>query len=123
MINFSNLIQIIPTENRTNIGKVSHRHNQPTNSLLSYTRVHLIQIRQQTRHNQLLGLPSESIANICRLKIYKKSPRIKNKKSSRTQQHGINFRYICQIKTCNQEVSEHVKYIRLGKLNTRSIKK
>ena len=112
----------MPAENRTSKDKVNHRHNQPTNNLLSYMRETLIQIGQQTRHNNLLGLPSGSIANILRLKIYKKRPRIKNKKSSRIQQYGVNFRNICQIETCNQEVSKHVKNIRLGTLNTRSIK-
>ena len=48
MINFSNLIQIIPTENRRGIDKVNQRHNQLTKDLLSYTREQLIQIRQQT---------------------------------------------------------------------------
>ena len=53
MIRFSNLIQIIPSENRTSVDKLNHRHNQPTNNLLSYTREQLIQIRQQTKHNNL----------------------------------------------------------------------
>ena len=44
------------------------------------------------------------------------------KQKSGIQQYGVNFRNIYQIKTCNQEVSEHVKNIRLGMLNTRSIK-
>ena len=81
MINFSNLIQILPTEGKTGIDKLHHRCNQPTNNLLSYRREQLVQIRQQVRHDNLLGLPSGSIANIRRLKIYKKRPRIKNKKS------------------------------------------
>ena len=38
-----------------------------------------MQIRQQVRHGNLLGLPSESMKNIQRLKIYKRRPRIKNK--------------------------------------------
>ena len=58
MINFSNLIQIIPIENRASIDKVNHRHNQPTNNLLSYIRKQLIQIKQQTEHNTILRLPS-----------------------------------------------------------------
>ena len=58
MINFSNVIQIIPTENETSMDKENQRHNQPTKHLLSYAREQLIQIRQQTTHNNLLGLQS-----------------------------------------------------------------
>ena len=42
MINFSNLIQIMPTENGTSIDKVNHRHNQLKRNLLTYTREQLI---------------------------------------------------------------------------------
>ena len=52
----------------------------------------------------------------------RKYPESKNKKSSRIQQYGVNFRNICQIETYNQEISEHVKNIRLGTLNGRSIR-
>ena len=54
----------MPTENRTSIDKVNQRHYQSTKDLLSCTREQLMQIRQQTRHTNLLGLPSGSIANI-----------------------------------------------------------
>ena len=116
------MIQILPTESGTGIHMLHHRCSQPANYLLSYTREQLVQIKQQVRHDNLLGLPLGSIANIQRLEIYKKRPRIKNKRSSRIQQHGVNFRNICQIKTYNQEACEHVKNIRLGTLNARSIK-
>ena len=51
----------MPTENKTSIDMVNHRHNQPISNLLSYTREQLVQIRQQTRQNNLLGLPWGSI--------------------------------------------------------------
>ena len=69
-----------------------------------------------------MGLPSGLIASILRLKIYKKRPRIKNKNPSKIQQHGVNCRIIHQIRTYNQDASEHIKNIRLGTLNARSIK-
>ena len=98
IINFSKLIQMSPTESRTGADRLDQRCNQPKNNLLSYTREQLVQIRQQVMHGNLLGLPSGSITNIQRHKIYKRKPRIKNKISSRIQQHGINFRNIHQIK-------------------------
>ena len=122
MINFSNLIQILPTESRTGTDRLDQRCNQPTNNLLSYKREQLVQIGQQDRHDNLLALLSGSIANIQRLKTYKKRLKIKNKKPSRIQQHGVNFRNICQIKSYNQDASEHIKNIRLGTLNAISIK-
>ena len=76
MINFSNLIQKLPNESRTGTDRSDQRCNQPTNNLLSYIREQLVQIRQQVRHDNPLGLPSGSIANIQQLKIYKKRLRI-----------------------------------------------
>ena len=45
LINFSNLIQILPTESTTGTDRSDQRSNQPTNNLLSYTWEQLVQIR------------------------------------------------------------------------------
>ena len=113
LIIFSKLIQILPTEteSRTCVDRLDKRHNQPTNNLLSYTREHLVQIKQQVRQSNMLWLPSGSITNIQRQKIYIQiiQEKTKNQKhiSSRIQQHGVNFINILQIKLYNQNARQH----------------
>ena len=120
-MNFSKLIQILLTESRTGADRLDQRCNHQTNNILSYTRKQLVQIRQ-VKHGNLVGLPSGTITNIQRYKIYMRKHRIKNETSSKIQQHGVNFRNIHQIKTYNQDAREHVRNIRIGSLNARSIK-
>ena len=76
-MNFSKLIQILPTESRVGADRLDQRCNQPTNNLLSYPRKQLVQIKQQVRHGKLLGLPSGSITNIQRQKNRRENPGLK----------------------------------------------
>ena len=54
--------------------------------------------------------------------IHEKTQNQKQKNHQEFNNMGVNFRNICQMKTYNQDASEHVKNIRIGTLNARSIK-
>ena len=116
---FLNLVQILLIQNNQSTLKSNIPCKLTTGTPLYYSRHEFIEFRQPENHVNLFEL-TRAIANIRKLRLNKWKFR-KIKQRVGFKQTAVDLRNLKQVQSMETDRSEHVKNIRIGMLNARSI--